>query len=143
MYIPGFGSCSAILHLIAKHPKVILGLGLLTIASYLVSPLGPGTHYGADGVIQQQEQKIAKVMPDIDAREIDIAVQFATIEKQSIHDSSIQYVLDHICECKDIRIVDVRKSPRMLHDVSYLYFLDLCHAYGLERAKALYSQEHK
>lgn len=132
MYTPGFGSCSSLIHLLAKYPKTILGTGILAMAAYLTSPVGPGAHLGSKGILAGQEAKItASAQPAVEA--------FREVEGAQLSDASIRYILDKTCECKDISPDDVRRDPVLKHDVGLLYFLDLCHKYGIEKAEILYS----
>lgn len=59
MYTPGFGSCSSLIHLIAKYPKITLGVGVLAVISYLVSPVGPGVHLDSKKILAKQDSRIA------------------------------------------------------------------------------------
>ncbi len=40
MYIPGFGSASTALHLIAKYPVGAVAIGAVSLFTYLSPPLG-------------------------------------------------------------------------------------------------------
>lgn len=139
MYIPGFGSCSSILHLFAKYPVPVLGTGLLAVSLYLISPIGPGHYAGSEGTLKTCEQKMLVTM---DPQDIQTALDaFKTVESLPLSDASIQYVLSHIGECNNVRIEDVRNNKSMTHEIGLLYFLDLNYRYGLEQAQAIYKKQ--
>lgn len=132
MYTPGFGSCSSLIHLLAKHPKIILGAGVLAVTSYLVSPVGPGVHLGSKGILAKQESRIRA------GGTLEAVSTFQEVECAELSDASIRYILDKTCECKDISPDDVRSDPILKHNVGLLYFFDLCSKHGIEKAKVLY-----
>lgn len=65
MYTPMFGG-SALLHLIAAHPKVIALFGIAATVSLLMAPHGPGRFIGSRTRIERIE---AAVRPQADVTE--------------------------------------------------------------------------
>jgi pimeloyl-ACP methyl ester carboxylesterase len=45
MYLNSFGG-SGLLHILAGHPRLVAGLGLVGAVALLASPVGPGTYRG-------------------------------------------------------------------------------------------------
>lgn len=140
MYVPGFGSCSSVLHLFAKYPMLILGVGLLAVSSYLISPVGPGHYAGSESILKASEQKTLNATTEPQNVQL-VLDAFKKVENTPLSDASIHYVLNHICECNDVRIEDVRNNKSMTREVGLLYFLDLNHEHGLEQAQATYIEQ--
>src|SRR5688500_13826485 len=65
MYTPMFGG-SALLHLIAAHPKVIALFGIAATVSLLMAPHGPGRFIGSETRIERIE---AAVRPQAEVTE--------------------------------------------------------------------------
>lgn len=141
MYIPGFGSCSSIIHLIAKHPLLTLGIGLLAASAYLNPTLG--THSNPAKTLQLQEADIAKTFPELTLQLPQINMDFKEVLSEvgyaPLTNAVIQNVLDTCGECKNITPEMVRSDERLLRDVAYLYFLDLCRNYGPAMARVYYA----
>ena len=58
MYFTSFGG-SALLHLLAGHPRLVAVLGIGSVVAILSSPLGPGAHLGADQYAKTVERTLA------------------------------------------------------------------------------------
>ena len=138
MYIPGFGSCSSIIHLIAKYPLVTLGVGLLAASAYLAPTLGTR---GSDPakILREQGVNVAKSLPELERQLPEINKAFAEVKDAPLTDNVIQRVLDACAECENITPAMVRHDEQLFKDVAYLYFLDLCHAHGLAVAKVYFT----
>ena len=55
MYFNVFGG-SALLHLLAGHPRIVAAFGIAGTVAILVSPLGPGKHPGSEAYAQAIDQ---------------------------------------------------------------------------------------
>ena len=64
MYIQMFGG-SALLHLLAAHPKVVALFGIAATATMLMTPLGPGGYIGSGGHLDRIEAAVRpQAVPD-------------------------------------------------------------------------------
>jgi hypothetical protein len=138
MYLPGFGSCSSLIHLAAKYPMGTLAIGILALTSFVISPVGPGVHSGAAGILQQQEAKMLQADPTLQARFDETAAAFKEVQNMPLANSSIQYVLGVCQQCKGITVEEIRRDPILMHDVAFLYFMNLVHERGVNDAKVIY-----
>lgn len=142
MYLPGFGSCSSLIHLVAKYPVGALAIGILALTSYVVSPVGPGVHFGAAGIIQQQEAKMLQANPALQAQFEEVTAAFAEVQATPLSDSSVQHMLNKVYwQCKDVTVNEVRHDPALMRDVTFLYFVGLCHEKGIDEAKVIYANQ--
>lgn len=138
MYLPGCGSCSSVLHLIAKHPKITLAIGLVAVVSYLVSPVGPGAHAGSGGILEGKEIALLNEMPELKANAEAAMAAFKEVENAPLTDADINYVLNKILECRDLTPADIKRDPQIMRKVSLLYFLNLAHNSGIDGAKQVF-----
>jgi len=60
MYFNMFGG-SALLHLLAGHPRVIAAFGIAATVTMLVTPLGPGKQVGSEGYASAVDRTIHTV----------------------------------------------------------------------------------
>ncbi len=142
MYLPGFSSCSSLIHLIARFPIGVLAMGILVLTSYLVSPVGPGVHFGAAGILSQQEEKILESNPALRTQLVQVRMAFEqTVVRTPLSDSAIKYVLDRCQDCRGVSPEEVRDDPALMSEVAFLYFLDLVQQHGLGEAKVLYANQ--
>lgn len=138
MYNVGFGSCSLIIHIIAKHPIGALAVGVLSLSMYLASPLGPSVPLGADGILEERERVMLIAHPEL-KEQTELAQQaFQEVESTVLTDASITYVLEHVCQCRGIAIKDIRSDQSLTRKIGMLYFLELARTHGITQAKALY-----
>jgi hypothetical protein len=68
----GFFGGSALLHLLAAHPKVVAVFGIATTVGLLITPLGPQAYLGAGQQIDRLEQKVWSIA-DEDPRVVEEA----------------------------------------------------------------------
>lgn len=54
----GFLGGSALLHLLAAHPKVVAVLGIATTVAMLVTPLGPQNYFGSGQQMRRLDQQV-------------------------------------------------------------------------------------
>jgi hypothetical protein len=127
MYLQTYGG-SALLHLLAAHPKIVAAFGIAATVAMLIAPHGPGRYVGtathlarlesalagqthASAIRQQQAEQAASAMLEGD-REHDI---FAAIE----------YTLRRCGSgCTDLSTRRVARDPVLLRRVLVLYELD-------------------
>ena len=62
MYFPVFAG-SALLHLIAAHPKIVALFGIAGTVSLLYSPHGPGNYRGTAAYLERLDAQIAETAP--------------------------------------------------------------------------------
>src|SRR3989344_3700405 len=125
MYIPGLGSCSALIHIAAQHPKVVATLGIIGIVSLLMSPVGPGEHIGSKGIIEKQESVIIAQYPGLIKIQERAEAAFREVKHKQLSDSNIRYVLNSCAACADIGIDSIKSNNELNEEVSFLFFLDL------------------
>lgn len=141
MYNVGFGSCSLVIHAIAKHPIGALAVGVLTLSMYLTSPTGPATPLGADGILDQREAVMLSAHPEL-KQQTELAQRaFSEVEDTVLTDDSITYVLEHVCQCRGVALEDIRSDQALARKIGMLYFLDLTRAHGIANAKVLYRNQ--
>jgi len=141
MYNVGFGSCSLLLHIIAKHPIGALAVGVLTLSMYLTSPLGPSVPLGADGILEQKEAAMLSAHPEL-KQQTELAQQaFSEVEDVALTDDAITYVLEHVCQCRGVAIEDIRSDKSLTRKIGMLYFLELTRTHGIAKAKMLYRNQ--
>ena len=142
MYTPGAGSFSALIHLLAKYPKITLGVGLLSLTTYLGSSMGPEVHTdSAHATLRAVEQQIINEKGSLTANSQAVTAAFNEVAGSALTDQTIRYVLDNACKCDDVSVSDVRKDPELMRDVGFLLFLDLARTYELTQAKAHYTSQ--
>lgn len=142
MYFPGFGSCSTLLHLVAKYPIGALAVGIFALTSYVVSPVGPGVYYGTTGIMRQQEAKMLQANPALQGQLERVTTAFKEAQNTPLADSTIQYVLDLCQQCSGVTVNEVRHDSTLMHDVAFIYFVDLCQKHGVDEAKVIYAIQH-
>jgi len=62
MYFPIFAG-SALLHLIAAHPRIVALFGIAGTVSLLLSPNGPGNYRGTAAYLERLDTQIAETAP--------------------------------------------------------------------------------
>ena len=117
MYFGFFGG-SALLHLLAAHPKVVAVLGIATTVALLVTPLGPQRHLGAGQEIDRLEQKVSSIADEDPgaAEEANAAARRMTgrpsLEVEAIVRSVLQECGDG---CAELTPAIVMKDEALLH----------------------------
>ncbi|PJE50518.1 MAG: hypothetical protein COV29_03870 [Candidatus Yanofskybacteria bacterium CG10_big_fil_rev_8_21_14_0_10_36_16] len=126
MYIPGVGSCSTFIHLIAQYPKVAAGIGLLATIGIVTSPVGPGKYAGSEKILENYE--ISLVSGNLAMDETKINDVFESVASQhNISNENIAHILKTCEKCSDIELENVLADDNLYKKVAYLYFLDLVH----------------
>jgi hypothetical protein len=128
MYVNVFGGGSALLHLLAGYPKVILALGIAGTVMATIAPQGPGRHLGTGSYLVTLDSAIGQRLPNGDAAErqarqavIDMLERYepATIEKM------VAETL-RACGsgCTDLSTPIVIRDPELLRRILLLHELD-------------------
>jgi len=136
MYTPPLPSCSALLHIIVQHPKVVFVMGLAGIAGYVATSIGPGYHPGTSDMLRSAEVRIVRENPGISARLDEIKREFDALPQTALpNDPRVWHVVSAVEECTDIDTASINEDPELYRQVMFLYFLDSVRTHGLERAK--------
>lgn len=141
MYTPGLGSLSTIIHLIAKHPVGALGVGILTFAGYLSSPLGPTVSVGAEQILAKAETVIVSKQPELKTQASVMTAAFQEVENTKLSDKAFNHVCERMVDCKGLSKDKIEAHPTLPKDIGMLYFVELTRANGVERAKVLYKNQ--
>ena len=125
MYNPA-SSCSAFIHLLMKHPILVIAMGLV----------------GASGLIMQQANNPEKtiLVTEIENAETNLGVntvaeakaRFDVIKNigNGLNNMALKDVLGKVPACQNLSEEEVRDNPEMLEKVAFLYFLDLINKSG-------------
>jgi hypothetical protein len=127
MYPYTFGG-SALLHILAAHPRVVAFFGIAATVSMLISPLGPGRYSGTARRLEQLEASV-KVNNLVTAERQAKAERAATSMLERAADAEIAAAVDytlHRCGsgCTDLSTPTVVADPELLRRVLVLYDLD-------------------
>lgn len=141
MYIPGLGSLSIIIHLLAKYPAGALGVGILTMSGYLASPLGPTVSIGGDQILSKAETVIVSKRPELQTQANATVAAFKEVESAKLSATAFGYVCERIVDCKGLSKETIEAHPTLTKDIGKLYFFDLSRAHGVEKAKVLYKNQ--
>jgi hypothetical protein len=138
MNLPGSGSCSAILHLFASYPKVMLAGSVATVTAMLISPIGPGIHSGSEDILQKVDQRLAEIRGV--KEDYDLAyTAYQQVQGYPLTDGEIKSITAYLCECDTLTPANIRKDPKLYQEISLLLFLDVTHKQGLSKAKQLFA----
>ena len=140
MYLPTFGGCSSLIHIIAQHWKISLALGVLGTVAYVSTSVGPGNHLGSDTALARYEQDVLKKNPLLvqQAEEVDAA--FQELKNVPLSDINIRYILGACEKCTDISVDSVKKDQKLQEEVARIYFADLVQRNGLRKARLIYRE---
>ena len=128
MQTPTFFGGSALLHLIAAHPKVVALFGIAATVSLLMAPHGPGRYLGTDSHLRRIEAAVRPQTGTSEARER--FAEGAAIQMLARHDraeiaTAVRQTLSRCGPgCTDISTEDVTADDVLLRRVLVLYFLD-------------------
>ena len=140
MYIPGLGACSALIHLLVQHPKVVLILGLAGAVGYTVSTVGPGELLGSKQAIQAQEEVFTRQNPNLADMHERVVAAFQEVKNHNLRESSEEYVLNTCAACSDLKARDLKSNAELDNEIKFLFFLELVRRSNndVENAKALF-----
>ena len=128
MQTPTFFGGSALLHLIAAHPKVVALFGIAATVSLLMAPHGPGRVLGTDAHLRRIEAAVRPQASISEARER--AAESAARGTLVRHDeaeiaAAVRETLSRCgAGCRDVSSEDVVKDEVLLGRVLVLYHLD-------------------
>jgi hypothetical protein len=127
MQTPIFGG-SALLHLIAAHPKVVALFGIAATVSLLMAPHGPGRYLGTDTHLRRIEAAVRPQAGTSEARERFAEGSALRMLARRNRDEIATVVRQTLRRCgpgcTDISTEDVTADDVLLHRVLVLYFLD-------------------
>jgi NH3-dependent NAD+ synthetase len=128
MQTPTFFGGSALLHLIAAHPKVVALFGIAATVSLLMAPHGPGRYLGTDTHLRRIEAAVRPQERTSEARqrfaEGAATQMLARRDKQAIATAVRQTLSRCGHGCTDISTEDVTADEVLLRRVLVLYHLD-------------------
>lgn len=140
MYFNIFGG-SALLHILAAHPKVVAVFGLVATVSMLASPMGYGGYPGATHFAHQLEE-FATTYGELDPATVETArrasMTRAGMPKEVVQQAVSQTLASCHQHCAGLTKAMVLADPDLLSQVLYLHELNLiaaarAHAAGDER----------
>jgi hypothetical protein len=120
----GFFGGSALLHLLAAHPKVVAALGVATTVAMLVTSVGPGNYLGAGQQMRRLEGSIV-AQELVDDRDVAAAQRMVLASSASL-EHTVRGVLRACGQgCSDLTPILVMNDPSLLERVLYVAQLDL------------------
>jgi hypothetical protein len=127
MQTPTFGG-SALLHLIAAHPKVVALFGIALTVSLLMAPQGPGRYVGTDAHLRRLEAAVRPQASTSEARERfaeGAAIQMLARRNRDEIVTAVRQTLSRCGPgCTDISTGDITAHDVLLRRVLVLYYLD-------------------
>ena len=127
MYFNVFGG-SALLHLLAGHPRVVAAFGIAGTVAILVSPLGPGKHPGSEAYAQAIDQEIpssAGLNAATVAQATTAAEQLSHMSKDAVHEAVQSALASCGAGCAELTPAMVERDPKLLHDALLIYQIDV------------------
>ena len=127
MYFNTFGG-SALLHLLAGHPRVVAAFGIAATVAMFISPLGPGKHAGSEAYAQAIDRTIpadAGLDSADVARARAAAEQLAQMPKGVIHEAVRDTLSACGSACAELTPAIVEGDPKLLHDALFIYQIDV------------------
>ena len=128
MQTPTFFGGSALLHLIAAHPKVVALFGIAATVSLLMAPHGPGRYLGTDSHLRRIEAAVRPQTGTSQARERSAESaanqMLARRDGQEIATAVRQTLSRCGHGCTDISTENVTADEVLLRRVLILYYLD-------------------
>jgi hypothetical protein len=127
MYFNMFGG-SALLHLLAGHPRVVAAFGIAGTVALLVSPLGAGKHPGSETYVRAIDRSIAS---HADLNNATVAQASAAADQlahmpKSVINEAVQEALAACGDgCAELTPAIVESDPKLLHDALLIYQIDV------------------
>lgn len=127
MYLHTFGG-SALLHLLAAHPKVVGAFGIAAVVAMLIAPHGPGRYVGTATHLSRLEEALADPRPASQSRQL-AAERAAARMMEAGGSGEIARAVEHTLRrcgsgCTDLSTARVTGDPVLLRRVLVLYELD-------------------
>ena len=120
MYNP-MSSCSAFVHLLMKHPVLIIAVGLASASGLIVQQFNnPEKTILVDTIKEAENNFGANTVAMAKAR-------FNIIKNtgNGLNNMTVKDVLGKIPACQNLNEEEIRDNPELLEKVAFLYFLDL------------------
>ena len=127
MYFNMFGG-SALLHLLAGHPKVVAAFGIAGTVALLVSPLGTGGHPGSESYVRAIDRSIASGAGLDNAAMAEArgaAEQLSHMPKSVIHEAVQDALTACGSGCAELTPAIVETDPKLLRDALLIYQIDV------------------
>jgi len=127
VYIQMFGG-SALLHLLAAHPKVVALFGIAATATMLLTPLGPGRYIGSGSHLARIEAAVRPQAAITEARQAAAeraAARLLARQNQTEIAGAVTLTLERCgAGCTDISTARIISNPELLRRVLVLHELD-------------------
>ncbi len=125
MYNP-ISSCSAFIHVLLKHPVLVIALGIIGATGMLK---GDGSNQTETILIEQIEsaEKVAGKETAAEASKWFQAIQQTNIGLSHL---AVKDVLGKIPACQNLSQEALQDQPKMVESIAFLYFLDLINRFG-------------
>ena len=127
MYLQTYGG-SALLHVLAAHPKIVAAFGIAATVALVMTPLGPGRYVGTATHLARLEAALAASAHVSEARQLQAeraAGAMIEMRPQSEIVSAIDYTLRRCGSgCTDLSTQRIARDPILLRRVLVLYELD-------------------
>jgi hypothetical protein len=127
MYLQTYGG-SALLHVLAAHPKIVAAFGIAATVAMLIAPHGPGRYVGTATHLARLESALAGQTQISEMRQQKAEqAAWAMLEADREHDivAAIEYTLRRCGSgCTDLSTRRVARDPVLLRRVLVLYELD-------------------
>jgi hypothetical protein len=139
MYFNMFGG-SALLHLLAGHPRVIAAFGIAGTVAMLVSPLGPGKHTGSEGYVQAIDERVPSSagLDSTAVAEARVAAEQLSHMTGTVIHEAVQKALSACGNgCAELTPAIVERDPKLLHDALLIYQIDVIRNQRLASANGL------
>ena len=114
-------SCSAFVHLLMKHPVLIIAVGLASASGLIVQQFNnPEKTILVDTIKEAENNFGANTVAMAKAR-------FNIIKNtgNGLNNMTVKDVLGKIPACQNLNEEEIRDNPELLEKVAFLYFLDL------------------
>src|SRR5262249_14188476 len=123
MYFNFFGG-SALLHLLAGHPKVVATLGIATTIGLLATGVGPRNVMGAGQQLRTLERSIAQSLGAEDITQAKIAASLSAIPRHAV-ERDVRHALTQCgTGCSDLTLAIVMRDETLLKDALFVAALD-------------------
>lgn len=127
MYLQTYGG-SALLHLLAAHPKIVAAFGIAATVAMVIAPHGPGRYVGTATHLARLESALAGQAHVTEARQREAERAAAVLLESEREDdiaSAIHVTLRRCGSgCTDLNTARVVSDPILLRRVLVLYELD-------------------
>ena len=122
MYVNFLGG-SALLHILAAHPKVVATLGVAATIATLCGPLAPRSLGALAGHAESLEQAVAPASAASDARVEELRQTFR-MDEAAVH-GAVTRALDACgAPCHDLSLSTVVNDPELLEKALFVAALD-------------------